>query len=206
MKHIQIKNIDKWSEETLIKECIEKNEKAQKYLFDSYYNKMFGLCMRYFDNEDESHDVLNQAFLKIFSKLKQLKDTTSLNSWMRRTVVNTAIDHIRKNKSYHHLFVKTEKFSHYNEEDEISEWWEVALKIPQEQLFIEVNRLPKASRLVFNLFVIDNLKHKEIANKLKISESTSRWHLSNAREILKERVITIINKELMHGQQQQKKY
>lgn len=210
MKRIQLKYIDNWSEEILIQECINKNEKAQKYLFESCQKKMFAICMRYLDNEDEAFDVMNQAFLKVFNKLKQYKGTSNLEAWIRRIVVNTTLDYIRKNKSYRSVFVKTQQFSHFEgsdqETDDISEWWSTALRIPQERLFIEINRLPKASRLVFNLFVIDDLKHKEIAKQLKISESTSRWHLSNAREILKEVIKNIINNEIENGQQQRKNY
>jgi RNA polymerase sigma-70 factor (ECF subfamily) len=210
VKLIQLKHIDKWSEETLIQECIKNNEKAQRHLFETHQARMFAVCMRYLDNEDEGFDVLNQSFLKIFNKVKHLEGSSKLEAWIRRIVVNTALDYIRKNKSYRKVFVKADDLSHFknpnHETDDISEWWANALKIPQERLFLEINLLPKASRLVFNLYVIDDLKHKEIANQLGINESTSRWHLSNAREILKERVIDIINKEINNGPEQQQKY
>ena len=207
MKHILLKHIDAWSEEVLIQECLKNNEKAQRYLFEMYQDKMFAVCIRYLDNEDEAFDVLNAAFLKIFNKLNQLKGSSKVEAWIKRIVVNTALDYLRKNKSYRALFVKTQQFSHFKnpdyESDEISEWWEVALKIPQKRLFIEINRLPKASRLVFNLYVLDDLKHKEIAKQLTISESTSRWHLLHARGILKVKVKEIINTELGNEQHQQ---
>lgn len=210
VKLIQLKQVNKWSEEVLIRECLKKNEKAQRYLFESNQAKMFAVCMRYVDNEDEAFDILNESFLKVFNKLKHLKSNTKVEAWIRRIVVNTALDHIRKNKSYRKIFIKTEKLSHFespnNETDDISEWWISALKIPQERFFLEINRLPKASCLVFNLFVIDDIKHKEIAKQLGISESTSRWHLSNAREILKEKVKNIINNEIVNEQQQPKRY
>src|SRR5690554_350700 len=205
MKLIHLKHINKWSEETLIQECLNNNQEAQRSLFENHRAKMYAVCVRYVGNDDEAYDVLNEAFLKVFKKLKHIKNAAKLEAWIRRIVVNTALDHIRKNKSYRSIFVKTDKLLNVegsnDETDDISEWWKSALQIPQERLFIEINRLPKASRLVFNLYVLDDLKHKEIAKKLRINESTSRWHLLNAREILKERVISIINNEIVNEQQ-----
>lgn len=209
MKLLHLKHINKWSEETLIQECLKNNQQAQRYLFENHQAKMFAICIRYVGNDDEAFDVLNASFLKVFKNLKHIKSATKLDAWIRRIVVNTALDHIRKNKSYRSIFVKTDELSNFegsdHETDDISEWWTNALRIPQERLFIEINRLPKASRLVFNLYVLDDLKHKEIANKLRISESTSRWHLLNARAILKESVMNIINNEIVN-EQQPKKY
>lgn len=205
MKLFRLKFTDKHSEETLIQECLNNNQEAQRYLFENHQAKMYAVCVRYVGNDDDAYDVLNEAFLKVFKKLKHIETATKLEAWIRRIVVNTALDHIRKNKSYRSLFVKTDKITNLEgsdqETDDISGWWTNALQIPQERLFIEINRLPKASRLVFNLYVLDGLKHKEIAKELRISESTSRWHLLNARAILKKSVIDIINNEIINEQQ-----
>lgn len=164
--------------------------------------------MRYVDNEDEAFDILNQSFLKVFNKLNQFDRKSKLESWMRRIVVNTALDHIRKNKSYRTVFIKSDTLFLFETQedklDDISDWWSSALNIPQARLFLEINRLPKASRLVFNLYAIDGLKHKEIAIQLSINESTSRWHLTNAREILKERIKEIIKIETINEQRETK--
>lgn len=208
MKLIQLKNIDKWSEDVLIEKCLKNNEKAQRFLFESHQAKMFAICMRYVDNEDEAFDILNQSFLKVFNKLNQFDRKSKLESWMRRIVVNTALDHIRKNKSYRTVFIKSDTLFLFETQedklDDISDWWSSALNIPQARLFLEINRLPKASRLVFNLYAIDGLKHKEIAIQLSINESTSRWHLTNAREILKERIKEIIKIETINEQRETK--
>jgi len=202
VKLIQLKNINKWSKEALIRECLDNNEKAQRHLFESHQGKLFAVCMRYLDTEYEAFDVLNESFLKIFKKLKNLEDVSNLEAWMRRIVVNTALDQLRKNKSYKSVIVNTESISRFENpedtSDDISDWWESAIRIPQKQLFMEINKLPKASRLVFNLYAIDGIKHKEIAIQLSISESTSRWHLLNAREILKTRLKDIINNQLVN--------
>src|SRR5690554_501701 len=163
MKLIHLKHINKWSEETLIQECLNNNQEAQRYLFENHRAKMYAVCVRYVGNDDEAYDILNESFLKVFKNLRNLKSATNLEAWIRRIVVNTALDHIRKNKTYRSIFVKTDKLSNFEnfdqETDDISEWWTNALQIPQERLFIEINRLPKASRLVFNLFVLDDLRH-----------------------------------------------
>lgn len=206
MKLIQLKHTDKWTQENLIRECLNNNEKAQRFLFESHQRKMFAVCMRYLDNEDEAFDVLNEAFLKVFEKLKLLNSETKIEAWIRRIVVNTALDYLRKNKSYRNTFIKTEELTHFEcrnqDHDDLSSWWTEALQIPQERLFLEINRLPKASQLVFNLFVLDDLNHREIAKQLGIHEATSRWHVSNAREILKKNILSIINDEFINEQQQ----
>src|SRR5690554_4288480 len=153
MKLIQLKHIDEWSKEVLVRECINNNEKAQRYLFESSQARMFAVCMRYLDNEYEAYDVLNHSFLKVFDKLDSLQEIRKLDSWIKKIVVNTALDYIRKNKSYRSKFVKIDRDSQLqdftSETGDISEWWSSALRIPQERFFIEINKLPKASRLVF---------------------------------------------------------
>lgn len=159
---------------------------------------MFAVCIRYIKEEEGAFEALNEAFLKVFEKIRQFKAETKLEYWIRRIVVNTIIDYIRKNKSYKKHFIQTDEFTLYGqpeeENDDISEWWEKATSIPSEILLREVSQLPPATRVVFNLYAIDGFNHREIANKINISKGTSKWHLSNARKILKGKVIEIINK------------
>src|SRR5690554_7358331 len=106
MKQVQLKHINEWSEEVLIQECIKKNEKAQRFLFENHKDRMFAVCMRYLDNEDEAFDVLNHAFLKVFNKIKQLEENRRLEAWIRRIVVNTALrseEHTSELQSRPHL-------------------------------------------------------------------------------------------------------
>lgn len=206
MRLLNIKNINTWSEEKLIDECMNKNELAQKHLFEIYSNQMYAVCLRFFSH-DEAYDVLNMSFIKVFNKIDQFNRKTQLKWWIRRIVVNTALDELRKNKRHKKLFVEVKEARVYGEsnDDDISEFWEAALKIPKEQLMIEINKLPEASKLVFNLYAIEDYSHKEIAKSLKISESTSRWHLANSRKILKSRVIKLVNREI-NNVQRRKKY
>lgn len=187
------------NEQQIIDSCCNNNPHAQKMLYDLNFKKMFAICYRYLKNEDEASQVLNEAFLKVFDKIKHYKPETKIEYWIKRIVINTVIDYIRKNKSYKANFITTDEFSLYGspdeENDSITEWWNKAMAIPMQDLLNEVSNLPPATRVVFNLYAIDDYKHVEIAKKINISEGTSKWHLSNARKILKDRIITLINKK-----------
>lgn len=151
---------------------------------------MYAVCLRYFRNEEEVSEVLNKAFLKIFDKIEQYKAEGSLDAWIKRIVINTAIDYIRSNKEYKKRFIDIEEFSLYgyptvNDDDAFMGMGDYFSK---EDLLTFVCNLPPATRAVFNLYAIDEFKHKKIAQQLKISEGTSKWHLANARKLLSERI------------------
>lgn len=202
--------LDNYNESALIEACSRQEPRAQRQLYSLYHKKMLAICIRYLKEEDEAFEVLNQAFLKVFEKIKQFKAETKLEYWLGRIVVNSVIDYIRKNKSYKKHFIQTHEFTFYGnpEEDpgDISGWWEKAAAIPAETLLQEVSQLPPATRIVFNLYAIDGLNHREISGKIKISEGTSKWHLSNARKILKEKVMEIINKGNTYETRRTKEY
>ena len=207
MRLLNLKNINNWSEKKLIAECIKKNEQAQKHLFELYSDQMYAVCLRYF-NHEEAFDILNVAFVKVFYKISQFKGETKLKWWIRRVVVNTALDELRKNKKHKKIFVKVEEVTSLKVregEDDISEFWEAALEIPKEQLMVEINKLPEATKIVFNLYALEQFSHKQIAQELDISQATSRWHLANARKTLKERVVKMVNGEIVN-EQRRKKY
>lgn len=185
------------TEKALIEGCRKKNRHAQQELFVQYHKKMMAICVRYLNNEEGAFEVLNDAFFKIFDKIKQFKPETKLEAWIRRIVINTTIDHIRKNKSYRKNFISTDEFDEYGkpqtDNDDISEFWDKATSISSRKLLQLINELPPATRIVFNMYAIDGFNHRQIAGKLKISEGTSKWHLSNARQQLKKEVIKIVN-------------
>ncbi len=185
------------SENTLVEGCIREDITFQKELYLKYYNKMFTLCYRYLNDEHEANIVVHDAFLKVYQKIHQFKPETKLEYWIKRIVINTIIDHLRRQSQLKKRFITTKEFNQYGnitEDNEIAEenWWPKALLIPQETLYNLIKELPDATRIVFNLHTIDELTHKEIADKLKISEGTSKWHLNNARKILREKIINII--------------
>lgn len=186
-------------EHTLIQECLRQNGSAQKILYKKFFPKMIAVCLRYLKNKEDASEVLNSAFLKVFEKLKQYKSEGSLEGWIKRIVINSSLDFIRSNKSYRDKFILTDEFAMYGSPEEMSR---NAVNLPdaemymsKEEIFELVGELPPATRIVFNLYVIDNFSHRQIAQQLNISAGTSQWHLSNARKILKEKINEAVNKK-----------
>lgn len=179
-------------EKSLAEQCQKQDRNAQKILFDKYFKKMMTICLRYLKSEEDALEVLNNAFLKVFSKIYQYKSEGSLEAWIKKIVINSSIDFARSNKSYREKFIHTEDFSAYNSNTEFQNaednFLNAGTDLSSEQIFELVKELPPATRVVFNLYVIDEFTHKQIAENLKISEGTSKWHLSNARKILKEKI------------------
>jgi RNA polymerase sigma-70 factor (ECF subfamily) len=202
--HGKVSNIS--DENVLVEQCRAQSRTAQKTMYEKYSGRMLTVCYRYLKNEDDAMEVLNNAFMKVFSKITQYKAEGSLEGWIKRIVINSAIDFVRGNKTYKKKFVLTDEFSYYGaprDEDDIAD------DLPEdnpimstEQVFELVKELPPATRVVFNLYVVDEFTHHEIAEHLKISEGTSKWHLSNARKILKEKITRVMvseNKHFSHG-------
>jgi len=166
----------------LIQGCRYKNRLAQKYLYQKYYGKMLGICMRYASHKEEANDILNRAFLKVFNSIDQYQPTGAFSGWIAKIVFNTSIDFVRSQMHY-------KKIMDYNVEKEVEMSAKVIDQLYAEDLFRLIQRLPSTSRTVFSLFVIDGYKHREIAELLEINENTSKWHLSNAKKYL-QKVIT----------------
>lgn len=193
--HGKVSNIA--DENVLVEQCRSQSRSAQKSLYESYSGKMLTICLRYLKNEDDAMEVLNNAFMKVFTKITQYKSEGSLEGWIKRIVINSAIDFVRSTKTYKKKFILTDEFALYGsprDEDDMADDFPDEPFISTEQVFELVKELPPATRVVFNLYVVDEFKHHEIAEQLKISEGTSKWHLSNARKILREK----INKVMVH--------
>lgn len=169
------------TEEALRLGCIQQHPLAQKYFYQRYFGQLLGIAMRYTNSREEATDVINQAFLKIFNSLDQFRETGSFSGWMAKIVFHTAIDLIRQQKTYRQVM----DFS--TEADQVVES-DASEQLDAEDLFRLIQQLPTASRTVFSLYVVDGYKHQEIADMLGISESTSKWHLANARQEMKKRI------------------
>jgi len=163
----------------LILGCKQKDRLAQKYLYQRYFGKMLGICMRYANGKEEAIEILNMAFMKVFESLDQYKATGAFGGWIARIVFNTSIDFVRKNTTY-------KKVMDYNTERDASINEEAVDNLAVEDLYKTIQKLPPARRTVFCMYVIDGYKHKEIAEQLNISVGTSKWHLSSARKELQE--------------------
>jgi RNA polymerase sigma factor (sigma-70 family) len=164
----------------LILGCANKEPIAQEQLYRLFAGKMFALCLKYSKNKEEAEDNLQDGFIQIFDKISQFKNKGSFEGWMKRIIINTALQKYRDKNVLNVVydFVDEEEVMVEVEEDDIS--LDYLLKLIQE--------LPNQYRLVFNLYVLDGYSHKEISKELKISEGTSKSNLSRARAILKEKI------------------
>ncbi len=169
----------------MIKGCLQGRKTDQYRLYAMHAKKMFGVCLRYAANHDEAQDVLQEGFIKVFQNLNSYKGKGSLEGWIRRIIVNTAIEKYRE-KMYH---LSMDDIAH--EEIAINHQNLPTDTLQAKDILALVQKLPVQYRLVFNLYALEGYSHKEIGDKLRISESTSRSNLARARVILKEK----LNKE-----------
>lgn len=170
------------SEEKLIHRCLTNDVKAQEEFYRRFAPKMYGVCLRFAKSRMEADDFLQEGFIKVFTNLSSFRNEGSLEGWIRRTIVNTAINLIKKN-------------SKYLQDIEI----EKADLVPQAEagpvenlgageLLELIAELPVGYRMVFNLNVIEGYTHKEIGELLNISENTSKSQLSRARVTLQRKI------------------
>jgi RNA polymerase sigma factor (sigma-70 family) len=152
---------------------------AQQQLYEQYYGKMMGVCLRYAGSKDEALDLLHEGFIKIFQNIGKYRPGTSLQAWMRTIVVNTCIDYYRKaiRRRTEDL---GEAYAYSNDEPD------VLSHLTEQEILGAVQELSAAYRAVFNLYVVEGYSHKEIADALHITESTSRSNLVKARSKLQE--------------------
>jgi len=166
----------------LIKRCKKNDRRAQKAIYESLFGVMNAVCRRYCKNEDDALDVVNEGFMTVFKQIDQFGFKGSFEGWVKRIMINKSLDFLKRTKKYR------EKISFDHEFAEISVDNDAMNNMGIKELDLLINELPFMSRSVFNLYVIDGFPHKEIAAQLEINESTSRWHLSYARQMLKERL------------------
>lgn len=167
----------------LIKECIQRNRRAEYELYKQLYSFLMSVCYRYTHQKELAEEMLNMGYLKILNNLGKYDDTMPFKAWVRRIMINTLIDEYRKNKS---LKSKISYVEEYYDTESFSETNNAVKKMSADEILQMIEKLPRASAQVFNLFAIDGYSHKEIADMLEISEGTSKWHLNYARQKLKE--------------------
>ena len=165
--------------EQLINNCKKNDAQAQSQLYKLFASKLFSLCLKYSKNHAEAQDNLQDAFVTIFNKISQYNNKGSLEGWMKRITINTALQRYRSVGVFD--IVNEEQIEDiYIEIDEDNLSMHYLLSIIQE--------LPDRYRLVFNLYALDDYSHKEIAEMLDISTGTSKSNLARARLILKEKI------------------
>lgn len=179
----------------IISGCIQKDRRSQEELFRLFYGKMLGVCMRYARDRDTAEEMLQEGFIKVFDKLEGFDYKGSFEGWMRRIIANTSIDHIRKSKKDPILTDNDEDFK-LGTENPIVEQEELdALGIRAEMAMEAIQQLSPAYRAVFNLYVMEEYTHKEIAEILGVSEGTSKSNLAKAKmnlqKVLKEKFLKV---------------
>ena len=185
-----------FSEEEIIKECIKGNRKAEKHLYTKYNGLFFAICLRYTQSREEAEDVLITGFTSIFESLPMYKKQGSFEGWMRRIIVNTALEKYRsRNRLYmvEDIDMIPEPFVDPDNEDYSG--------LDAGDLMEIIRMLPPKYRMVFNLFALEGYSHREISRMINISEGTSKSNLARARMILQRRVeaYTGIKKKVLNG-------
>ena len=165
--------------EQLIINCKKNDAKAQSQIYKLFSSKLFSLCLKYSKNYAEAQDNLQDSFVTIFKKFDKFSNKGSLEGWMKRITINTALQRYRS----------VGVFDIVNE-DQIED---VAIEIDEEDISLDfllsiIQELPDRYRLVFNLYVLDDYSHKEIADMMNISTGTSKSNLARGRMILKEKI------------------
>lgn len=166
--------------EELIRGCIRNERAAQERIYKLFYPRMMSLVKRYFDQDVQAEEVLNNGFLRAFQKVSQYTFQGSFEGWLRKIVFHAVSDYVKQHVKYNEKIVLAEKDQLIQKDH--------ADKLYYDQLLKLVQSLPTSTRAVFNMYVMDGFSHKEIGNALGISEGTSKWHLSEGRRMLKEKI------------------
>ncbi len=165
-----------YTDEDLIKGCIDNNRKSQELLYKKYFPKMAMLCRKYTTEDDVSGVIINDAFLSVFKNIDKFQQKGSFEGWIRKITFNTLADYFRKeNKQIKFLTIEDHVTTSNLKENSILEY---------EDLLAKVDKLQGTFKDVFVKFSIEGYNHKEIGEELHISEGTSKWYLSEARKKL----------------------
>lgn len=172
------------TEAELIEGCIKNERLAQKRLYERFFSKMMGVCMRYAAHREQATEMLNMGFMKVFESIKKFAEQGgNLEAWIYRIMVNTAIDYLRAEIRHQHSDIEKSVY--------VEDAADIISDLAAEQIFEMINQLTPGYRAVFNLYVVEGYTHIEIAEKLGISEGTSKSNLAKARAKLQEKIIAL---------------
>lgn len=164
----------------LVEGCIGNERAAQETLYRHFYAQMLRICYRYLKTKDLAQEAVNEGFLKVFQNIKTYDvQKGDLGAWVCTIIIRTAIDFNRKELKFN-----TEAYDDQDSDDFFIEPT-VLSKLYAEDLLKTIQQLPDATRVIFNLSVIDGYSHKEIGAQLNITEGTSRWHLADGKKKLR---------------------
>lgn len=166
--------------ETLISGCMRNERGAQEKLYRLFYPRMMALVKRYIDHDEQAEEVLNNGYLRAFQKIGQYNFQGSFEGWLRKIIFHAVADYVKQNTRYSTQILLVEKDQQVENTH--------AEKLYYDQLLKLVQELPDATRNVFNMYVMEGFTHREISEIVGISEGTSKWHLSEGRKLLKEKI------------------
>lgn len=176
----------------IIEQCRRNDRKAINGLYEYCFHMLMPVCFRYNSNEEDARAAYNTGFIKILKALNKIDDNVNFNAWAKRVMVNSLIDEYRKNKKYNTQITKSDnerELDYYSEGNPNA----AESNLGYENIIMLVKELPATTERVFNLYVIEGYSHKEIGEMLDMSEGTSKWHLSTARKLLREKLDRLEN-------------
>lgn len=168
---------DQANEEALVRGCIKQDPAAQKVLYERFSSLMMGVCYRYARNRPDAEDMLQEGFIKVFNNLEQYRSEGSLEGWIRRIMVRSAINFLNKNK-YLKLNLDMEQVG------DIPSQSHTADQLNDTELMHMLHQLPVGYKTIMNLYAIEGYSHREISEMLDIAESTSRSQYMRAKKLL----------------------
>ncbi len=170
----------------VVEDCLRGKESAMKKFYEHFHGFALSVCMSYCENRDDALEIMNDGFLKVFKNLDKVENIDRIKPWLRRIMINVAIDHFRKNVRKQSAQL-SENVADPNYGDA-----SVYAKLSSEDIMKAVQSLPTNYRMVFNLYAVEGYSHREIGEMLKIAESTSRANLSLANGLLREKLKRIM--------------
>ena len=177
----------------LLRECQKGGRKSQELLYTQYYGYAMGVSLRYSNDRNEAIEIVNLGFFKVLTQLSKYDRNLSFKGWLRRIMINTAIDYYRRNTRHQHFVdVSYAKYESVN--------FDALDQISEKEIMAAIQQLPPSYKMVFNLYVIEGFKHEEIAEKVGIRVGTSKSHLAVARNKL-QKILKVIETERVrnHG-------
>jgi RNA polymerase sigma-70 factor (ECF subfamily) len=169
-------------EQQLLKDCLKGDVHAQKRLYEKYARKMFGVCLRYAGDQSMAEDFLQEGFIRVFTRLKSYRMEGSFEGWIRRIMVNTSLEILRKKDIFRYA-------SPMDPELQVDDQVEDVEDVPDTDVLVRlIQAMPAGFRAVFNLYAVENYSHKEIGQMLGISEGTSKSQYARARAWLQKRL------------------
>jgi RNA polymerase sigma-70 factor (ECF subfamily) len=175
--------------DTLLKGCQQNDIQSQEQLYKLFYPDMIKICYRYTKDADNAGTIYNNAMLKIFKSIGNYREEGKLAGWIKTIVVNCSIDFCKQQQSFTQL-------NNYQHGEEASINPEVFNTVSGKEIQQMIKQLPGATAMVFNMYLYEGFTHKQIGEQLGISDSTSKWHVSEAKKLLKLKLENFTTKEL----------